>query len=110
MMAVNWPARMVADTLSSAYAAASPAPYVLLTPTARAALVDVAFAVVRLDVVVTDMALLERLAAWWQRGLVRRRRRGVLSAAGSHADDVVHPSRDQRRSVRLAPRLSSAGT
>ena len=37
MIAVNWPATRSTDTSSSAWTAASPAPYCLLTPTARAA-------------------------------------------------------------------------
>src|SRR3954454_4370314 len=63
MIAVSSPAGRVADTLSSACTAASPAPYVLLTPTARAAAVVELSALARLVVVVTDMALLEHVAA-----------------------------------------------
>src|SRR3954454_16066890 len=98
MIAVNWPAWSVADTLSSAYTAASPAPYVLLTPTARAAAVDEVWPVERLDVVVADMALPGRLVAGWQRGPVSRRRRRVSPGAGGHAGSGVQPPGQQRES------------
>src|SRR3954468_9906200 len=60
MIAVNWPAWSEALTLSSACTAALPSPYTLLTPTARAAAVDVEGTALVRDVVVADMSLLVR--------------------------------------------------